>query len=153
MKYFRCWMFAAALAPAAHAATCDLIPPELSFGIYDPEASAPTDASALITVNCFADGGAPEAIGYSIAIGRGADGSLAPRALRGPESQLQYNLFADAAHTLIWGNGDDGSVTVAGSLSLPGRARSTHAVFGRLLPRQKVGPGDYSDQLVIILDY
>ena len=143
-----------ALVPlAAHAADCELTPPDLSFGNYDPADLLPADESALLSLNCHSDSGSSETVSYSISIGTGSSGSYGPRELAGPGDRLRYNLYTDDNRSLVWGDGSGGSQTVDGMLEPPGNGTAVHPIFGRLEAGQNVAAGTYADQLTIQVVY
>jgi spore coat protein U-like protein len=140
-----------ALAGNAQAASCELALSDLAFGAFALTGDD-IESSATITVNCTDDGGLP-AVTYDIGISPGLGGSFAQRAMLGPGT-LEYNLYQDASRTLVWGDGTDGTTTVAGSLLVPTLTSATHTAFGRIPGSQPgVVPGTYSDQLLITLTY
>ena len=51
-------------------------------------------------------------------------------------------------------DGAAGSLSVGDTLSLTGGAQQrSHPVYGRIFPRQNVGPGAYTDTLVVTLEF
>ena len=147
-------MILMAMPLGAQAGTgCELVVPQFAFGAYQLLDIAPTDASALLEVRCMVDGQTAATVSYTIAIGPSPGGSLAPRSMIGPGDTLRYNLYANGSRTLVWGDGSQGSVTVSGSLNLPGQSSVSHPIFGRIPPGQLVTAGQYGDQLMIQLSF
>lgn len=140
------------LAGPAGAASCELSVTDLAFGSFALNAGHDIESSANITVSCVDDGGLPD-VSYELAIDGGLAGATAGRQMNGPGA-LAYNLYRDAARTLVWGDGSSLGGTVAGSLLLPGLGAATHTVYGRIPGGQPgVEPGTYTDQLTITLSY
>jgi len=116
----------------------------MGFGAYDPQDAAPVDSTASISFRCTGVG--PGDV-VEIQIGRGNAPSFVPRTMTHANARLAYNLFSDAARTVVWGDGTGGTATVSrrpsdGSfVSVP--------VYGRLPPRQNVVAGDYADLVVV----
>lgn len=142
-----------AAAGASQAAGCSVTASSLLFGPYDTLSLVPVDSVGTLTVSCIGTPG--EAVSYRIGLGAGGSGNPAARRLRGPGAwALDYNLFTNGARTLVWGDGAAGSLLVADTLSLTGGARQrSHPVYGRIYPRQNVGPGAYGDTLVVTLEF
>lgn len=140
------------LAPCvARAASCSVVATSVSFGTCDPIAANPTNSSGRITVSCNGNlGHGP----YSLALSAGGGGSYAGRAMRSASATIAYQLYIDAAHTRIWGDGNGGSETVAGFDIVPNHSGSARfTVFGSIRARLIVNPGFYSDVIIITANY
>lgn len=111
----------------------------VAFGAYDPLASTPVDAAGSITWNC------PGAGAVLVLLSAGASGSAADRALVSGADRLAYNLYVDAARTVVWGDltGGTGPNLLAG-----GNGRQTTPVYGRIPAQQDVRAGTYGDTVV-----
>lgn len=111
---------------------------DVGFGTYDPFSATPARATMRIRLDC------PARTAPQIAISRGNSPTYAARELRSGRDALRYNLYVDPGHQLVWGDGSEGSrMPVAGS----GSAEVT--VYARIAPGQDVGPGAYTDTLVV----
>jgi spore coat protein U-like protein len=120
----------------------------LRFGAYNVFDVAPVDAVGTVLVQCQGlDSGAQVVIG----IGRGSDRGFYRRALRYRRYHLDYQIYIDAARTLVWGDGTGGTSVMRARPS--DDAPVSIPLFGRIAPRQNVGPGEYDDQIVITVDY
>ena len=146
------WAAALAVSPAG-AAQCSVQASAVEFGVYDPFSPAHTDSVGTITVTC--GGLAGSGIAYTIRIGTGGSGVYGPRTMRdGVAWQLSYNLYTDAARTLVWGDGTGASRVVADGYAIQGRGVTrSYPVYGRIPSRQNVAPGRYVDSLVVTLEY
>jgi spore coat protein U-like protein len=130
-----------AAALQAGAVQCTAQTTSVAFGTYDPFANVPADTTGSVSVAC--DGAAT----YSIAISTGASGSF-NRVMSSGSGQLAYGLHADAARSIVWGDGSGGSSRVdhAGT-------GSADVIYGRIPARQNVRAGSYVDALVVTVDF
>lgn len=131
---------AAVLSVAAFGA-CTVNTASVAFGNYDVFAGASTDSTGNISVSC------DTSTSYSIALSAGS-GSISARTLTGTGSTLYYNLYADPARTLVWGDGSGGSTTVSNTA-----ISGSHTVYGRIPAGQNVTAGTYTDTLVITVTF
>jgi spore coat protein U-like protein len=146
------WALALPAAPAA-ALGCSLQSPGLVFGAYNPLSPVPVDSASGITVTCTGIPGT--SLVYTLRLGPGGSGSFSERRLRSASQWvLTYNLYTNAARTLVWGDGNGGSQVVSEALTLSASSASrVHPVHGRLFARQNVPPGTYVDTLVLTVDF
>lgn len=132
------------ITTVAHAASCSISTTAISFGSYDVFSNAPTDTTGSVTVNC-----APVSTPYTIALESGLHGPMNNRAMQSAISnkKLRYNLYIDAAHSTIWGNGTANTAVVNGNTS------ATVNVYGRIPPEQNVDIGAYSDSVTVTVTF
>jgi spore coat protein U-like protein len=148
------------LAATAQAGiVCSLSASGVAFGTYDPFTSVPDDAAGTVTITCnyVAPGGEAEAE-YVLELGTGASGSYAQRRMASGPTRLGYNLFRDAAHSRVMGNGSGGSSRITGTLQVtPGLGKrtnsQTYTVYGRMPALQSATTGTYIDTIVATLTY
>jgi spore coat protein U-like protein len=139
------------LAPAAGQAACTVSASGLAFGVYNPTFTTPTDSSGTVTLSCGVASGTGA---YTIALGTGSSGSYAGRRMSSGSSILPYQLYSDAAHSQIWGDGTGGSSVVTGTDNIPQvGGTSAYQVYGRIVARQAVSPGAYTDVIVVTVTY
>lgn len=131
------------VAFAAPGLACTVTATNFQFGVIDPLIAMTTTSTSTITVNC------PAPTSYAIALSQGA-GTFAERLMMSGTNTLSYNLYADAAHTVIWGDGTAGTSTVNGSASTAG---TTHTVYGRAPHQPTAVPGGYADSIVVTLSF
>ena len=146
---------AAVVAQPAWSYTCSLSATTTAFGIYAPASASPNDTTGTITVTCSADV-ASLPITYTLALSAGGSGSYATRLMSAGAATLQYQLYADAARTSVWGDGTAGTGTVSGgfTLSVINSVSAQHTVYGRMPPLQSSAvAGTYSDLVVVTLSY
>jgi spore coat protein U-like protein len=163
----RSWLcFALALAlpallvagRAQASADCTAAAGGVAFGVYDQVATAPDDSTGTVTVTCVNTGPANTTVNFSIALSTGASGAYAQRYMTAGAPRLNYNLYRDAARTLVWGNGSAGTSIITGSLAVgPGVGNGTksaaYTVYGRAPALQDPAPGTYTDAIVITLTF
>jgi spore coat protein U-like protein len=134
-------------APSAEAA-CSVSASGVAFGLYDVFQIAPTDSTGAVTFRCT-----QRDKNIRISISQGASPTFTPRRLTKPDDQLDYNLFLDAARTMIWGDGSGGTQTYFDRNPQGNNVDIVLTVFGRLPPGQDVSVGDYSDTVVVTIDF
>jgi spore coat protein U-like protein len=115
----------------------------VAFGTYDPITLTPLDSQGSISYNC------PPPLTATVSINRGSSSTYQPRTMiqAGVTDALQYNLYLDAAHTTVWGDGTEGTSTLFLGSS-PGGTQ-TIAIYARLFPNQDIPAGAYADSLIV----
>jgi spore coat protein U-like protein len=137
----------------AEAFNCDVTATGLNFGSYDVFAPVPLDSTASINVSCNIPPQNPQApLAVTISLSPGSSGSFAPRSMQSAGADtLDYNLYANASMSAIWGDGG-GSSTVQSAFvtsAMPWNA----TLFGRIPARQNVSAGSYSDTITVTIDF
>ena len=124
----------------------------LSFGTYDPLADAPLDAVGQIIyvcANAVAAGATdpdPEKKSIRIEMSRGFSASYSVRQMFGPDIQgLEYNIYLDATHRTIWGDGTSGTDFYYDAKP-PNNTPVVVPAFGRIPARQQAEAGSYHDE-------
>jgi spore coat protein U-like protein len=146
------------MAPAVgHAAsTCNFSVSPVAFGTYSPALATPDDSAGTVTITCtnrpppgFVD------ISYVVRLGRGQAGTFATRQMVTGAALLGYNLFLDAARTIVWGDGTAGTGVAATSFRLAGNKTQSisHTIYGRIPARQAAQVGSYTDTIVVTLEF
>ncbi|MEA3017368.1 MAG: hypothetical protein QOI38_2090 [Sphingomonadales bacterium] len=130
---------AVAGAPQALAQSCTVSTEPVLFDPYDPIGGAPADGVGIVRLTC--DGAVPVTVGLAPA--NGGSGRL----LRSATDELSYELFADPARMLPWG---DGTAAPARRASGP---EEDLTVYGRIRPGQNVRDGSYTDSVTVILSF
>lgn len=139
-------------ATQAAALSCTASASPTSFGGYDPLSAAPLDSVGNVQVSC--SNLVSLFVSYSIALSAGSSGSFAGRQLSGGANTLDYNLYTNAAHSAVWGDGTAGSATLAdGYLLLLLSDQRNYPVYGRIPAGQNVPPGSYIDSIVVTVNY
>lgn len=148
------WLLIALLATAAVAslsfsalAVCSLSGTSISFGNYDVFSTSPLDTNGSIVYRC---GNADNNI--SISLDRGGATSFNPRQMRNGSQALNYNLYLDAARTVIWGDGTSGTQTYF-IKNPPNNQDVTVPVYGRVPTGQNVSKGTYSNTITVTINF
>lgn len=137
------------VADAAGAA-CTVTMPNLSFGPYDALSSAPvtTSGNAIVTCN-----DSPAATVSILLSPSAVSGGFFPRRMRNSTGNdvLDYNFYADAGATSVWGDGTGGTVTRSQRVNK--NQPWTVTFYGRIAPSQDVAPGSYADTLTVTINF
>jgi len=154
MKCTKLWLagalaLAGILSPApARAASCsfsNVTGP--AFGSYDVFAPSSTDSAGNIAYSCT--GGATVVIALSMGNGP----TFTPRHLQAPGGfLLPYNLYLDANHATIWGDGTGATSTSPPNSPADG-AIVMVPIFASIPPHQDVPMGHYSDTITVTLNF
>ncbi len=88
-----------------------------------------------------------------ITLDRGGGTSFATRRMVNGSEQLQYNLYLDAARTIIWGDGSGGTQALLIHNPQGNNQDLTVPIFGRIPAGQDRGIGTYSDTIIVTLNY
>ncbi len=137
------------LTPVAQAATCRFTVQPVDFGIYNPGAAASLDVTGSVDVRCTGNAGT-----FVLTISQSSSGGFAPRRMVSGPYLMEYNLYADPARQLIWGDGTGGTVVNSGEKTSAGPPVSfSFPIYGRIFPRQSVGAGFYTDTLLVTSIY
>ena len=142
-------LFAVLLLPErAHAINCKITLFPINFGIYMPLRPTPSDVTGSLSVRCIAQPGS-----FVVQIGPGTSGNQLARTLvSGGVNTLNYNLYQNAARTLIWGDGTPPTVTVSGIRSAKGRPSFySYPLYGRIFANQAPSPGIYNDNILVTI--
>lgn len=119
----------------------------VSFGIY--LATQTSFSNGTVTVACGDNRSLPS---FTISLSPGNGGGFNPRRMISGTYRLNYNLYTNAADTIVWGDGTGGSV----SQSYNGGANLTHVSFtayGKLPASQYVAASHYLDTIVVTVTY
>lgn len=144
---------AALLAVCAGAeAACTVSAQDLGFGGYSSELAAPTDTTGVVTVTCSAL--STVLLTYRVSLSTGGSGQYAFREMARGGHRLRYNLYTNAARTLVWGDGSGGTQRVQNSyLVNPAGVSANHTVYGRMPALQAVAVGAYADTITVTVEY
>ena len=147
-------------AAAARSATCTVSTAGVAFGTYDPTLSTADTMIGTASLNCTY---LLTGVSATLSLAAGNSGTFANRTMLQGTQTLTYNLYLDAAHTQIFGDGMSGTDTFTGcyvglAVSCPGGGDTsgmTYAVlvYGLLPARQDIGAGIYGDTLVLTVTY
>ena len=137
------WCVLLILLIARGVSACNVNGGSLVFGQIDPIANIVTYGSTQLSVTC------PEETSYSIHLSSG-QGNYAARQMSNGGSQMHYNIYDGPSYSQVWGDGNGGTVSVAGSA---GPGGSQHTLYGRVPAQPKLPVGQYTDNIVITVSY
>jgi spore coat protein U-like protein len=144
-----------AMQPAAAGllnATCSLSATGLAFGTYAPSAQGADTASGSVTVTCTALVAVSGT--YQLSASTGNAGRYSARQMTGTATTLAYQLYTDAADSMVWGDGSGGTGVIDGSFPLFIVSSSqTVPFYGAIPPGQAVDAGSYSDVIIVTIAY
>ena len=145
------WLLVALALPVADAfGACTVAMPSLSFGLYDALSAAPVTTSGNAVINC--NDTPPPTV--TVQLGPSAvSGGFFPRRMRAASGSdvLDYNFYADASATSVFGDGTGGTVTRSAKVNR--NAPWSVTFYGRIAPNQDVAPGSYADTLTITINF
>ena len=130
-------------APALGAVTCSFtVASGVNFGNYDVFNGATTTANGTLTFNCTGVG--PGGDSVTIALNRGLHSPVLPnRNMANGAQLLSYNLYTNAALTIIWGNGNHGTVEY-GPITAFDSTPVTVTIYGAIPAGQDLTAGSYT---------
>ncbi len=113
----------------------------VNFGSY-----VGTDAfgSGAIAVNCS------PGEDFTISLGTGGSGFFNQRKMNNGSSLLNYNLYTNNTYVFIWGNGAGGTYNVSG---VGTGVLQNYWIYGKIISGQNVSVGNYSDNIVVTIEY
>lgn len=134
--------------------TCTLTTPtSVSFGNYNPFNLSAVDTTGSVQVTC--SGLVGLLVNYTVTLNPGLYGTFATRQMANAGYRLNYNVYTDAARSMIWGDGTSGTSTNAGSCTVViiGSCSQTFTAYGRIPAQQNAGVGDYADTITVTVTY
>ena len=134
-------------SPAEAAPGCTVSTTGVSFGSYDVFGASSTDSTGSVTYNC--SGGARN---ISITLSKGVSTTFSPRTMTSGSNTLSYNLYTDAARSVIWGDGTSGTQTYTDA-NPPNNRNIVVTIYGRIPAGQDVAAGSYSDTVTAIINF
>lgn len=131
-----------AMPDVAMADSCSITVVPVTFGTYQPLSATPRDSTGRITLDCN------KSLTATVALNEGINSaSFSTRQMSNGSSRLAYQLYTNASHSIVWGDGTGGSLPV---LMLEG---TSHTIYGRVPTQQMVGAGAYSDTILVTLSF
>src|SRR5262245_8348051 len=120
-------------------AACSLASTSMVFGTYDVMVTTPLDTTGNIVFRCT-----QRDHNIQITVSRGSAPSFAARLMVNNSEQLIYNLYLDAARTIIWGDGSGGSQAFFARNPQGNNQDIIVPLYGRIPARQDRGTGAYA---------
>jgi spore coat protein U-like protein len=139
------------------ACSCSLTAVGVAFGAYNPFAAGDLDSTGNVHLTC--SGVAAVLIDYKVTLGSGTGsaGSFAPRRMSSGSNRLNYNLYMDAARTVVWGDGTGATSNFVGSFTgavIGNAGERDFTIYGRIPAGQITAvPGSYTDTVTVRVDY
>lgn len=127
-------------------AVCEITAPDLDFGVYSAQGSSPLQSTTLMRATCTPN--TTYNIGLSEGVSTGATVNQR-KMMSGATNSLNYQLYSDSAHSIIWGT-TTGTDTVTGTGT--GLAQD-HTVYGQVPAAQSVPAGNYEDTITVRIYY
>jgi spore coat protein U-like protein len=127
-------------------AACTISTTSVSFGAYDVFNAAPRDSTGNVVFNCN------RRDPITIVLDRGGAPSFNPRRMLKGSEPLNYNLYLNAARTIIWGDGSGG--TQVYSDARPRRNQNVIVtIFSRIPAGQDVSSGSYTNTITATINF
>ena len=136
----------AAFGPAD--AVCSISATSIVFGTYDVLNPAPLDTNGSLIYRC--EGRDHNII---ISLDRGGSPSFATRRMLSGSNQLLYNLFLNAARTVIWGDGTGGTQFLFVRNPQPNNQDISVPIYGRIPALQDVKVGNYANTITATINF
>lgn len=138
---------------------CSVTSTGMAFGAYQPLTLAgkvtSQDKTSTATVSMVCTG---IVVGgsYTASLGAGTYGDIGIRKLNNAthpgEPYMAFNVYTDANHATVWGNGTSGAL-LSGSIPT-GNSNSSHTVYGRIPAGQStLKAGSYGDSMTMTITY
>ena len=129
--------------------TWDIVPTNINFGNYSAFSVSPVTGTSAFQFTCT-----PPATA-TLMLSRGASATYNPRIMTrttAPALTMNYNLFMDAANTIIWGDGTSGTQFLTFP-STPGNKTYAGTIYGTIPAGLDVGPGNFTDTIQATLNW
>ena len=145
--------------PRAHAAVlnCTISATPVAFGAYTPLQPGALIGAGTMTAICTVNSHKNT---LTVDLTAGSSGSFTTRTLTTTVGTtlypLSYNLYQDAANTLVWGDGTGGSQADAVPIMRHGNNNTITTnitVYGAVAPAQDPAPGIYTDTITISVNF
>lgn len=122
---------------------CQVSATDLNFGTYYASNTSPTDSVGTFSFQCT-----PNITGIiSVNQGTGSQ-SYTNRVLSNSNNKLNYNIYTNVAHSIIFGDGSGGSQAISGNTT---GGQQSFNYYGQIPSKQYVRTGYYSSSLVATL--
>ena len=126
-------------------AVCEVTATDLQFGVYSAQGGSPLAGTTLLRATCT-----PNTTYYvGLDQGQSPGATINQRKMVSGASALNYQLYSDANHSVIWGN-TTGTDTVTG---VGTGLTQDHTVFGSVPASQVIPAGDYGDTITVRIYY
>jgi len=138
----RSFAVALALLASQAQALCTVTALPVVFGAYNPLSSQNVDGTGSVTIACV------PASAYVVSLSTGL-GTYSTRRMTSGSYAINYNLYVDAARSVVWGDGSGSTSRVSDSA-----ASATYPVHGRIPGSQSAaGVGAYTDTITVTVTF
>jgi spore coat protein U-like protein len=134
--------------PFAAQAACSLTSTSIAFGNYDIFSPSPLDSLGQVIFRC---GGNDHDV--SISLDNGGAPTFNPRRMLNGTSTLNYNVYLDAARTVIWGDGSSGTQNFFVHNPQSNNRDISVPIYGRVPAGQGASVGNYSNTLTVTINF
>jgi spore coat protein U-like protein len=131
----------------AEAACTITVNSTVAFGTYNVFATNPLDTTGQISFRCTRNSHPT----VQISLTRGGSTTWTSRRMAMGGNTLLYNIYQDAARTMIWGDGSPG--TFVYTSVYPGTGRVYLSLYGRIPSGQDPAVGAYSDTVTVVINF
>jgi spore coat protein U-like protein len=126
---------------------CTISTTSVAFGSYDVFSGANVDSTGTVTINCGSS-----VRNLTVSLSKGASGTYANRTMVKSGENLAYNLYTNAACTIVWGDGTAGTQTYFNA-DPPNSTNVVLTIYGRITALQDVSAGAYSDTITATINW
>ena len=134
-------------ASDAHAQACTISATSVNFGTYNVFNGSDVASTGTVTYRCNGS-----AHNITVALTQGASATFNPRQMQKGAEALTYNLFRDASHSTIWGDGTSGT-SVYQLANPPNNTNVNLTVYGSVSAGQDVSAGTFSDTVTAVVNF
>jgi spore coat protein U-like protein len=134
--------------PFAAQGACSLTSTSIAFGNYDVFSPAPLDTLGQIVFRCSNNDR-----NVSISLDKGGAASFSSRRMLNGSNSLSYNLYMDAARTVIWGDGTSGTQNLFVQNPQPNNQDISVPIYGRIPSGQGAPVGAYINTLTATINF
>jgi spore coat protein U-like protein len=125
---------------------CSITATPLAFGNYDPTSVTDTAGTNTVSVTCTGSAA------YAIALNGGATSgsTIAQRKMADTANHtLNYGLYQDSGHTVLWGDGTTGTKKTGTGTS----TAQNYVTYGVITHAQAVPAGAYTDTITATITF
>lgn len=144
------------LMPATASAlglNCNVSATGVAFGNYNATSSSPTNATGNVQVTCTVFL-VSVLSSINTSLNMGGSGSYSPRKMSSGANWLNYNLYKEASHTTVWGDGTGGTGIFTDTLLIAVLGTTlNHTIYGSIPAGQYVAAGVYTDTITVMVEF
>lgn len=143
--------------------SCDInVADNLNFGSYNPLTSGAVTTTGQVGFHCSIPIGLGNTVTVQgIYLDTGLYGTSFARKMGSGSNRINYNIYVDASHTTIWGDGTNGTgvrpsppQTYSGTLFVLTNINQQYTMYGQVPGGQTtVVPGAYADTVTVTVVY